>query len=43
MKDTEELKTVRLTHTYQDAGPEDGFEEFDLDFAITKRYEMKLE
>jgi hypothetical protein len=38
-----ELKIVRLTHTYQDAAPEDGFEEFDLDFITPKRYEMKLD
>ena len=37
-----ELKIVRLTHTYQDAAPEDGYDDFNLDFVATKRYEMML-
>ncbi len=41
-KDTEGLNIVRLTHTYSDAAPEEGFDEFKLEFSQTKRYEIKL-
>ena len=43
IKDTEGLNVVRLTHTYSDAAPEEGFDEFNLKFSKILRYEMKLE
>jgi len=38
----EDITEVSLIHTYRDAAPEEGFEEFDLDFTRMKRYEIKL-
>ncbi len=42
IKDMEGLNIVRLMHTYSDAAPEVGFDEFKLKFSKIKRYEINL-
>ncbi|MCY3414167.1 MAG: hypothetical protein INQ03_21155 [Candidatus Heimdallarchaeota archaeon] len=37
-----EIKELRLTHTYSDADPESGFDEFNLNFSAFRLYEINL-
>ena len=42
LKDLNDITELTLTHTYLDADPEEGFDDFDLEFTCFNRYEIKL-